>query len=180
MGTRNWVVRLRSHDPDDGEGRIIESADYRNPDAAMAAYRVLLGRPELVGTLGTAVFKPPANMVTDGNTSTWWSRFDCDVGDGRVAPDDPRLDPFATQEECHDVQSSLPPVRAAPQDWEHDGRTLAEALKSWHAAHGWTRDEAAAELRVPRSTYDGWCAGRSSPTERMARRLMTLIDRQGR
>lgn len=63
-----------------------------------------------------------------------------------------------------------------PRDWEADPRPLADCLKIWHAAHGWTRDQAAAEMRAPRSTYDGWCAGRPAVLEGSIRRLMTLID----
>lgn len=61
-------------------------------------------------------------------------------------------------------------------DWETDPRPLSDCLKEWHKAHGWTRDNAAAALAVPRSTYDGWCAGRTAPHEAMIRRLMTLFD----
>lgn len=64
-------------------------------------------------------------------------------------------------------------------DWEADSRPLRDCLKAWHGGHGWTRDQAAGELRVPRSTYDGWCAGRQAEREPTIRRLMTLIDRLG-
>jgi hypothetical protein len=64
-----------------------------------------------------------------------------------------------------------------PHDWEADPRPLADCLKAWHAARGWTRNRAAAELRAPRSTYDGWCAGRPAGFEGTIRRLMTLLDR---
>lgn len=67
----------------------------------------------------------------------------------------------------------------SPHDWEEDGRSLAECLKDWHRRPGWTRDTAAAELRVPRSTYDGWCAGRAPALEGTLRRLMTLIELHG-
>lgn len=63
-----------------------------------------------------------------------------------------------------------------PTDWESDKRPLGECLKSWHAKRGWTRDQAAEQLRIPRSTYDGWCAGRPAKLEGTVRRLMTLID----
>lgn len=174
MGMRDWIVRLRSHD----EGRILESANFANPDAAMGAYRALLGRQELVGEKFAAVFKPPVGAVTEGNSSTWFSRFDRDVGDGRVSPLDPRLDPWATPERVHEVQTSLPPDFEHRQllDWERDGRAFGDVLKAWHGNRGLTRDEAAAELRVPRSTYDGWCAGRASSVERTVRRLITLLD----
>lgn len=64
-----------------------------------------------------------------------------------------------------------------PNDWEADPRPLADCLKAWHGGHGWGRELAAAELRVPVSTYNGWCAGRSCPHDGAIRRLMTLIDR---
>lgn len=64
-----------------------------------------------------------------------------------------------------------------PHDWEADPRPFSDCLKDWHAQeHIGGRDAAAAELRVPRSTYDGWCAGRST-AEGPIRRLMTLIDK---
>lgn len=62
-------------------------------------------------------------------------------------------------------------------DWEKDKRPFSDCLRAWHAQpHIGGRDSAAAELRVPRSTYDGWCAGRST-AEGTIRRLMTLIDK---
>jgi len=64
--------------------------------------------------------------------------------------------------------------------WEIDPRPLGECLKEWHGQHGWTRDQAAAELRAPRSTYDGWCAGRPAALDASIRRLMSLIDAQSR
>lgn len=68
---------------------------------------------------------------------------------------------------------------AKTHNWERDKGELGECLKEWHAAHEWTRDQAAAQLRVPRSTYDGWCAGRPAKLEGSIRRLMTLIDATG-
>lgn len=61
--------------------------------------------------------------------------------------------------------------------WEADTRPLGECLKAWHSAHGWTREQAAAELRVAVGTYHHWCSGlRSSAVEGMVRRMMDLID----
>lgn len=54
--------------------------------------------------------------------------------------------------------------------------TFAADLKAWAKRLGLKRDEAAAELRVARSTYDGWCAGRQSALEGALRRLMELIE----
>lgn len=74
--------------------------------------------------------------------------------------------------------AALKPVNGQPasHDWETDPRPLADCLKAWHAERGWTRDQAAAELRVSRTTYDGWCAGRRTDREASLRRMMTLID----
>ena len=54
--------------------------------------------------------------------------------------------------------------------------TFAADLKAWAKRVGLTRDQAAAELRVPRSTYDGWCAGKGPAIEGPLRRLMELIE----
>lgn len=101
-----WTVRLRRH----ADGRIIESATYTDPGAAMAAYRTLLGRRDLDGQPLAAVFKPPAGP--SGNHATFFSRFDGEVGAGRISPDDPRLDPAATREEADAIASSPPPARS--------------------------------------------------------------------
>jgi hypothetical protein len=61
-------------------------------------------------------------------------------------------------------------------DWEADPRPLSDCLKAWHKTRGWSRDEAATALRVPRKTYDGWCDGRMPEREAMIRRMMSLID----
>lgn len=55
---------------------------------------------------------------------------------------------------------------------------FATDLKAWARRMGWTRNQAAVELRVPRATYDGWCAGRPAAQEGMARRLMAQLERQ--
>lgn len=56
--------------------------------------------------------------------------------------------------------------------------TFAADIKAWIKAMGYTRDQAAEELRVARSTLDGWCAGRPSAMEGPLRRLMDLLSRQ--
>lgn len=63
-------------------------------------------------------------------------------------------------------------------NWEADPRPLSDCLKAWHAQpHIGGRDNGADALGVPRSTYDGWCAGRRQPIDRMVRKHMTLIDK---
>ena len=54
--------------------------------------------------------------------------------------------------------------------------TFATALKAWHAKPGRTRKWGAMALCVPRSTYDGWCAGNPCGQERAMRKLMVMID----
>lgn len=167
-----WIVRLRAHD----NGRIVESATFRAPDAAMAAYRALLGRKELVGEPLAAVFKPPQGVDPAGNVATLFSRFDMPVGYGRIAADDPRLHPFLTKTAGDEIALSACPDRPIV-NWETDPRPFGECLKAWHAGIPGGRAAAARELRVPATTYKGWCDGRGSPAEGAIRRLMTYIDK---
>jgi hypothetical protein len=89
--------------------------------------------------------------------------------------EEPQLDEADPDPEVQDKLASVD--EAAPaKDWEADPRPLAACLKDWHARPGWTRGRAAQELRVPRSTYDGWCVGRPAGLEKSIRRLMTLIS----
>ncbi|KQP91364.1 hypothetical protein ASF60_18140 [Methylobacterium sp. Leaf113] len=169
-----WTVRVRAHDG----GEILEKASYGSPEAAMAAYRLLLAREDLAGEPVAAVFKPPRGVVSPNNIATWFSRFDKDLGAGRIGPDDPRLDPYADEATCRAAVSTPLPSGAGPRDWEADGRDLSVLLKEWARIRG-GRDRAADALRVSRSTFDGWCDGRGASQERMVRRLMTLTDRSG-
>ncbi|MCJ2040837.1 hypothetical protein MKK55_18055 [Methylobacterium sp. J-059] len=168
-----WTVRLRAH----GDGRILENATFTTPSAAMEAYRLLLDREDLVGQPLAAVFKPPRGAVDDGNIATWFSRFDRELGEGRIAGDDDRLDPWADANATSSALNERAPRAPAAVDWEADARPFSDCLKVWAKARG-GRDAAAAALRVSRKTFDGWCDGRSAAQEAMARRLMTLIDRQ--
>lgn len=163
----NWHVRLRAHDG----GEILERASYGSPEAAMDAYRLLLGREDLIGQPMAAVFRPPPGVVGQGTQSNWFSRFDRPLGEGRIGPDDPRLDPYADQMTAERALNSAAP---ASLDWEADERPLSDCLKVWARLQG-GRDAAAAALRVSRKTFDGWCDGRGASQERMVRRLMTLI-----
>jgi transcriptional regulator with XRE-family HTH domain len=55
--------------------------------------------------------------------------------------------------------------------------TFAADLKAWIKRQGYTRNQAATALSVPRSTLDGWCAGRAPALEGLIRRLMTALER---
>lgn len=60
-------------------------------------------------------------------------------------------------------------------NYESDPRPFGDLLKVWHATLNLTRDQAAAELRVSRGTYDSWCSGRGCSLEGAIRRLMQMI-----
>ncbi|MGC5781738.1 hypothetical protein [Methylobacterium sp. NFXW15] len=168
----SWTVRLRAHDG----AQILENATYQTPEAAMVAYRALLDREDLIGEPVAAVFKPPRGAVEGGNVSNWFSRFDCELGEGRIAGDDPRLDPWANPADANGALNSPAPRRVAERvDWEGDERQFADICKAWAKAVG-GRDAAAESLRVSRKTFDGWCDGRGAGQEAMVRRLMTVID----
>jgi DNA-binding XRE family transcriptional regulator len=68
-------------------------------------------------------------------------------------------------------------VAAAAHDWETDPRSLAECLAHWTGAYGWTRTQAARQLRLNAKTFFQLRAGRPAKSERLLRRMMTLIDR---
>jgi hypothetical protein len=59
------------------------------------------------------------------------------------------------------------------------GAAFADDLKAWVKAMGYTRDQAADELCVPKSTLYGWWAGRPPALEGSLRRLMALIREAG-
>lgn len=154
-----WIVRLRPHD-----GRLIETGKHETPEAALAAYRALLSRDDLIGQPLAAVFKPPAGLVTSGNTSTWFSRFDRDIGDGRLSALDPRLDAYATAETANQVLHSQPPTSI---DFTAPIPDLIRAAKT-HL--GITTRELAERLDAPYPTVRGWEQGDSVPKpEGMAR-----------
>ena len=60
--------------------------------------------------------------------------------------------------------------------WQTDPRPLAECLTALRNKRGWTRNQLAAQLQMPRSTLDGWLAGRACRHEVMVRLAMTRLD----
>jgi Predicted transcriptional regulator len=57
--------------------------------------------------------------------------------------------------------------------------TLADDLRTWRLALGWTRKQAAEFLGVPLRTLEGWEQGRRKPDqEGPIRRLMELTSHQ--
>lgn len=158
-----WKADLRWHETSELTDRTITD----DVEAAVAAFRSLLSREDLIG-------KPVAARLVSPITkkSIYLSRFDKDLGEGRLHPDVP-IEPFVGADQSFMATLWLPEYAI---DWETDDRPLSQVLKSWHSGTGRTRDEAAADLRVPRSTYDGWCAGRSAALEGTIRRMLVLLD----
>ena len=57
--------------------------------------------------------------------------------------------------------------------------TLADEIRDWRLALGWTRKQAAAFLGVPLRTLEGWEQGRRKPDqEGPTRKLMELSRNQ--
>lgn len=166
MTDPNFKADLRWHETGELTDRTVTS----DPAAAETAFRQLLARDDLTGERVAARLVSPFTRK-----AIYYSAFDKTFGHGRIHPDAP-LDLFASEDQSKVATVWVPPPRPVI-DWEADDRSLADCLKDWHRRPGWTRDTAAAELRVPRSTYDGWCAGRSAALEPTIRRLMTMIDR---
>lgn len=168
-----WRIYLRAHQG----GAVTDKTNTSDPVAAEAAYRALLARDDLAGQPLAAVLSSTVTGHTGGGTSIYFSRFDKDYGEGRIHHDAP-LDLFRDGDGTDEATAWRPP--AGIHDWETDPQSFAECLKGWHGRPGWTRDRAAAELRVPRRSYDGWCNGRPCEREMSMRRFMTLIDQSTR
>lgn len=166
MPDPTFKADLRWHDTSELTDRTVTS----DPAAAEIAFRQLLARDDLAGDRVAARLVSPFTRK-----AIYYSAFDKAFGQGRIHPDAP-LDLFASEDQSK-VATAWAPPRSVITDWETDDRPFADCLKEWHRRPGWTRDTAAAQLRVPRSTYDGWCAGRSAALEPTIRRLMTMIDR---
>lgn len=56
-----------------------------------------------------------------------------------------------------------------------DPPAFSSDLRAWIKRMGYTRAQAAAVLRVPTSTLDGWCAGRPCVLEGAIKLLMDLL-----
>lgn len=166
-----YRVYLRTHN-----GEIDMASRTVTSDAATAesAYRALLARDDLTGQKVSAVLSSTVGRGNGSGRSIYFSRFDRDFGDGRIDPRAP-LDLTRDDDGTRAATAWRAPVEA-PRDWEMDPRPLGECLRAWHNAHGWGRERAAAEVRLPVSTYNGLCAGRSSSLGPILRRLITLID----
>lgn len=166
-----YRVYLRGHDGlIDMASRLVT----KDATAAEAAYRALLSRDELLGHPVSAVLSSTVDRPGGSGHAIYLSRFDRDVGGGRI---DPRAPLSLTRESDGTAEATAWRSEGwVARDWESDPRPLGQCLRDWHNTHGWGRDRAAAEVRLPVSTYNGLCAGRSTSLEPILRRLMTLID----
>lgn len=171
-----WKIDLRSHDGSD-TGQITERSETADVAIAEAAYRALLGREDLIGQPIAARLVSPISRK-----SIYFSRFDRDIGEGRIHPGAP-LDLMAARDMTAVATRWRPPVLPL-HDWEADPRPWAKVIHAWGLSlnggrvHG-ARDRVAEELRSPRDTVDSWYSGkRVPPGEAALRRLMTLIDGQ--
>ena len=57
---------------------------------------------------------------------------------------------------------------------------IGQAIQDWRARLGVTRNQAAALLLTPRSTLDGWIAGKSCRYDGLVRTAMRLIEKYER
>jgi hypothetical protein len=162
----NWKSDIKSLDSNELSDRILTD----DASAAVSHFRRLLARDNLI----RAPYAARLVSATTGK-SIYFSRFDRDLGTGRIHPGAP-LDPFRQNDGTAEATAWLPDAELA-HDWETDPRELADCLKAWHGRPGWSRQRAAEELRVPEPTYDTWCGGRPATRERTIRRMMTLLDR---
>jgi hypothetical protein len=92
-------VYLRSHASDEvGKIDMASRTITHNPQAAIVAYRELLARDDLVG-------KPCAAVLSRDRSALFFSRFDCELGSGRLAANDPRLHPMMDKDEAYQFRS---------------------------------------------------------------------------
>ena len=158
-----YRVYLRSHAPDE-TGHVSDKTNTTNPETAVTAFRALLAIDDLIG-------RPCAAVLSVGH-AVYFSRFNRELGDGRIHPLAP-LNPYRTDDGTAEATAWRP---AGAPDWEEDPRSLADCLKAWHGRPGWSRQRAAFELRISLPAYHGWCAGKPAEHEHMTRRMMTLIN----
>lgn len=95
-------VYLRCHEANRvGEIDMASRTVTHNPNAAIIAYRELLARDDLAGQKWAAVL----SRATSGSGSAlFFSRFDRDFDDGRIKPNDIRLDPMMDYDDAADLR----------------------------------------------------------------------------
>jgi len=136
-----YRIYLRSHAPGE-QGRIDAKTNTHNPEVAEKAYRALLSREDLLG-------HPWAAVLSSDNHSIYFSRFDRELGDGRIHPDAP-LDLFRDDDGTHEATRWRP----AEIDWAAPFHLCA---RQWRDAKGYTDEQATQALRISSvNTWKSW------------------------
>lgn len=144
----HFRVYLRSHDGPN-TGRILERIEpTSDPDAAISAFQRFLSRDDLVGEKVAAV------LSRDG-TTLYFSRFDRELGDGRIHPLAP-IDLWRDGEDTDATHWRPTDTAALP---------IGEALTAFRHGRGWSRARLADYLGVPPRTLEGWEQGRQNPDQ---------------
>lgn len=174
-----WKCDIRWQNcPGHRDGDLTDRTLTSNRDVAEAAYRALLARADLIGQ------SCAARLVTPhARGAVYFSRFDCDVGHGRIHPAAP-LDLDRTDDGTPEASAWTPsPPLGTPQvDWVTDPRPFSEVLADWITAHNGgqrygARGPAAEALGIPPDTLASWLDGRRSPQHERAMRLaMIALD----
>lgn len=156
-----YRIYIRSHAP--GEVGRVDTASKTNtadPVAAEAAYRALLARDDLIG-------QPCAAVLSSGRSSIYFSRFDRDLGDGRIHPQAP-LDLLRTD----DGTTEATRWRPTPIDWD---APFSEVQRTWMEVRGLTNDAAADLLKIKRETWKAWRYGKSQCSNEEALKLLMQL-----
>lgn len=138
-----YRIYLRSHAPDE-QGRVDAKTNTPNPGVAEKAYRALLSREDLIG-------QPWAAVLSKDGHSIYFSRFDRNLGDGRIHPDAP-LNLFRDDDGTREATLWRP----AKIDWS---APFGEICRAWRDVKALTNPQAAAELEIPENTWKGWLKG---------------------
>lgn len=149
-----WKSDLRGHD-----GRLSERILTANPREAEAHFRRLLARVDLLGQPVAARLVSP---LTRG--AIYFSRFDREIGDGRIHPDAP-LNLF-----CAD-NGAAEATRWRPCEIDYNA-PFQEIQRQWMVARNLTNEQAADLLRINRETWKSWRYGKSACSQSEALKLL--------
>ena len=153
-----WKSDLRAHD-----GRLSERVLTQSPAEAEVHFRRLLAREDLIG-------QPIAARIVSTITrnAIYFSRFDRDLGDGRIHQDAPLN---LLRGDDGTAEATL--WRPTEINW---GAPFPDVMRQWSDAKGLTRDEAADLLKIKRETWRAWLYGKSQCSlEEPLKMLMKML-----